>query len=605
MPAFAWVYLVAFGLAAGSTALMIPVARRLGFVAKPREDRWHRKPTALLGGIGIFVGFAAAVVPFIPPSRENLLVIGGAGAAFLFGLLDDIRETRPRTKLLFQLALATAAALLGLRLNFVANPWVAVPLTILWFTAIINAFNIIDNMDGLSSGVAFVSGLCILVYAFQHGLGGVAILAAAVSGACLGFLLFNFNPAKIFMGDCGSLCIGYILAAVTIMSTWRGAANLLFAIFMPVCFLAVPIFDTVLVSFQRRLHGRPISRGGRDHTSHRLVILGLSERKTVLFLMGISLSFGLSAAFFTRFGLLGTLSLFGMLAISMLIFGLFLSEVRIYGTAALSQRRGGIGAVLRFVRDHALVLLMDAVLLGIAYVLSYLLRFDGTVADFNLARMKESFAVVVLVKIAVFLLAGFYRHDWRRAGIRELFLLVRWNVVASLASVLAILALFRFEGYSRALFFVDFTLSLVLVGTARFSLWILREYFRHGVEPRSGDPVLIYGADDAGELLLRTLRLRGDLRMSAVGFLDPGPEREHALILGVPVLGSLDTLGHVAASTGARRVLVPERPDESEVLEELSRAAGPHGVSVQVVRLVLEPSTGGTPEEARADGSGT
>ena len=592
------VFLLALGVAVSATAIVIPLARRLGLVAKPRADRWHRQSTALMGGIGIFLAFAASCAVYAPFSRNVALVLGGAAAAFFFGLYDDLRETRPGFKLLFQILLATTVSALGLRIGFIANPFLATGLTVFWIVAIINAFNIIDNMDGLSSGIAAVSGICIFVYSVQLGNAEVSVLAAAVSAACLGFFIFNFNPAKIFMGDCGSLCIGFIMAAITIMSTWRSATNLLFSICTPVCFLAIPIFDTLLVSFQRRLHGRPISMGGRDHTSHRLVVLGLSERKTVLLLMVISLCCGLSGAFFDRFGPLGTIALFGALAVFMILFGLFLAEVRVYGTATLSMQKGLLGACLRFLHKHALTMAVDAILLAVAYIVSYLLRFEGVVTGSNLELMWSSLPVIVAVKMAVFLIAGLYRHDWKRAGLRAFSNQVKANVLASVAAIFAVLLLYRFQGFSRALFVVDFTMAMVLTTVARFYPRIFGEYIL-GRSDTSGAPTFIDGADDAGENLLRTLRARPDLAINVVGFLDDDPEQERAIILSVPVLGKWEDLPQLAEDTGAKRVLIPERPGSLENLAGKVRIAAGAGVTVEKVTLAIvrldEDVTSGEP----------
>ncbi len=592
------VFLLALGVAVSVTAIVIPLARRWGLVAKPRADRWHRKPTALMGGIGIFLAFAIACATYAPFSRNVLIVLGGAGAAFLFGLYDDLKETRPGFKLLFQVLLAATVSALGLRIGFISDPFVSTGLTVFWIVAIINAFNIIDNMDGLSSGIAAVSGICIFVYSVQLGNAEVSVLAAAISSACLGFFIFNFNPAKIFMGDCGSLCIGFVMAAITIMSTWRSATNLLFSICTPVCFLAIPIFDTLLVSFQRRLHGRPISMGGRDHTSHRLVVLGLSERKTVLLLMAISLSCGLSGAFFDRFGPLGTVALFGALAVFMILFGLFLAEVRVYGTATLSMRKGLLGASLRFLHKHALTMAVDAILLAVAYIVSYLLRFEGVVTGSNLELMWNSLPVIVAVKMAVFLLAGLYRHDWKRAGLRGFFSQVKGNVLASAAAIFAVLLLYRFQGFSRALFAVDFTVAMVLTTVARFYPRIFGEYIQ-GSSDAGGAPALIDGADDAGENLLRTLRTRPDLAINVVGFLDDDPEQGRAIVSSVPVLGQWEDLPRLAEDTGARRVLIPERPASPEDTDRKLRIAAEAGVTVEkvtlsIVRLGEDGPTGAT-----------
>jgi UDP-GlcNAc:undecaprenyl-phosphate GlcNAc-1-phosphate transferase len=287
-----------FGLALTLTPLVGTLARRAGVVARPRPDRWHQKPTALLGGVAIALAVGFSAWAFGIGRAAGAGVIAGAALLFAVGLVDDLRRLRPGYKLAAQLSAAGLAVCWGPRLHGTGWPAFDAALSVFWLVGITNALNLLDNMDGLAAGVAAIAAG---FFAAFYGLGGHASSAAlllALAGALLGFLVYNFQPASIFMGDCGALFFGFLLgsAGLGMVSTnpvqpeWALAAVSLLV-------LSVPIFDTTFVTLTRLWSGRPISQGGRDHTSHRLVVRGWSERAAVVILYGISLASGLLALY--------------------------------------------------------------------------------------------------------------------------------------------------------------------------------------------------------------------------------------------------------------------------------------------------------------------
>jgi UDP-GlcNAc:undecaprenyl-phosphate/decaprenyl-phosphate GlcNAc-1-phosphate transferase len=324
-----------FGLAALGAALLTPLvmqlAWRLGAVAQPRSDRWHQHPTALMGGIAIYLASAAAaglVLPIaLPAGREALspcLALGAAATLlFALGLIDDRRGLGPGAKLAGQAAAACLLILTGVHVPCVTSPWLAALLTILWVVGITNAINLLDNMDGVLAGVVAIAAL--VLAGLSGGSGAVTVVALALAGACCGFLVYNFHPARIFMGDCGSLYLGFSISALSLMAGMRIESCGLGALVGPGAVLAIPIFDTALVIITRRRDGRPVMQGGRDHTSHRLVALGISERGVALvfYAFGAALAgfalvavrlpspavAALGVAGIAIFGLLGTLLL--------------------------------------------------------------------------------------------------------------------------------------------------------------------------------------------------------------------------------------------------------------------------------------------------------
>ena len=289
----------AFALSFVLSLILVPVCRRLahqfGRVAHPREDRWNRRPVALLGGVGIAASLFITAGALGLAHQLPIIVICTACMA-LTGLVDDLVSIKPTTKLVIQISLASALLFFQYRLNWVNSITIDSVLTLLWIVGITNAFNLLDNMDGLCGGIAVIACLGLMVDGIQVAGGWtpeVAYLAALV-GAVGGFLVYNVHPASIFMGDTGSLLLGFSLGAV-VLSTGQptGKSNLVSAVAVPVLVLLIPILDTTLVTLSRWTSGRRASQGGRDHTSHRLVAVGLSEPRAVAMLWALS---GLAAA---------------------------------------------------------------------------------------------------------------------------------------------------------------------------------------------------------------------------------------------------------------------------------------------------------------------
>lgn len=278
------------------------LALKNNWIAHSTQDRWHKIPTALFGGVGFVSAWflSTSLFLFIEKSSIPLTFVWiGFGSLLMFftGLVDDILKLQPKLKL----ALQCIAASLCMPGKFVAQifPWepLNIALTLFWLVGLTNAANLLDNMDGLSSGVMMIisAGLALLFWRLMPSQSNSLTIVLIYTGACLGFLKFNFKPASIFMGDSGSLFLGYFLAAVAIPSSvnqdWILALQSLPHIlrwFIPIILFIVPITDTSFVSFYRKYNGRKISIGGKDHLSHRLVFLGLSERQAVMVLYSIS-----------------------------------------------------------------------------------------------------------------------------------------------------------------------------------------------------------------------------------------------------------------------------------------------------------------------------
>jgi len=313
------------------TPVVKKVTTRLGIVNMPKDTRWKHEPVALLGGIAIFVSFVLATLLIADPKKETFVILAGGGAMFVLGFLDDLRGTYPRIKFAFQIVVAFAVAYFGVVSRLTPYFWLDVSLTVLWIVGLSNAINLLDNMDGLSSGIVIIATSSIMVLSLLKGRTDVALMCLALAGACLGFLRYNFNPAKIFMGDCGSLFLGYMLATLSVLSFWQSDSPSASTFFSPILILGVSIFDTTLVTILRFIHRRMPWQGGKDHSSHRLVyIFGGNEKYAVLSLYGVGTVVGISGVTIMMLGPLATAIVTLIFFAGMIIFGIRLAKVECY-----------------------------------------------------------------------------------------------------------------------------------------------------------------------------------------------------------------------------------------------------------------------------------
>ncbi len=300
-------FILSIVVAVTLTPLVRGFAKRIGAVDKPEKRRVNTTVVPRLGGISILFGFLAPLVglmlytnrisdAFNSDQYRVLALFGGSIAISLLGAIDDVRNVRAIYKLLVQIVIATGAYLGGFQINLISLPFIgelhmgifALPVTVLWIVGIVNAVNLIDGLDGLAAGVAFF--VCIVN--FTIGLLSdsilVSVYATALGGALVGFLIFNFNPASIFMGDTGSMLIGYILATTSLLGSKGGTAV---ALLVPILSMGVPIFDTLLAIARRYIQRRPIFKADKGHLHHRLLEKGFTHKRTVFVIYGISLLF--------------------------------------------------------------------------------------------------------------------------------------------------------------------------------------------------------------------------------------------------------------------------------------------------------------------------
>ena len=307
-------FAVAVGVALILTPAVIFLANKTGAVDKPDARKVHTKPIPRIGGLGIYAAFMAAILVMIAitePEGEVLreiigLIVSGT-LMMLVGLIDDYKNLPAKVKLLGQIVAASVLVFgFNVRIDFVTDPfgdyiyleWIAIPATLFWLVGLTNTVNLIDGLDGLAAGISGIAAVTILMVALEHHFLLVAILTAALAGSTVGFLFYNTNPARIFMGDSGSLFLGFMLAGISVIGAVKSAATI--ALIVPILALGIPIFDTTCAIVRRYRGGQPIFKPDKGHLHHRLLNLGFTQRQAVFLMYVVSSMLGLSAIALTE-----------------------------------------------------------------------------------------------------------------------------------------------------------------------------------------------------------------------------------------------------------------------------------------------------------------
>ena len=325
-------FLVAFVVAAAVTPAAIKIAPKIGAMDIPKDERrMHKKPMPRFGGIAIYLGIMAALAVFALKDKGITSVMTGCTLIYMLGLIDDLKDLKPLVKLCGQIVCATVVYIMGVRIEFITNYFgpgnmafgdvACFIITVLWLIAITNAVNLIDGLDGLAAGIAAISALCIGYVAYIHGQYVPTLAMMAIAGAALGFLPYNFNPAKIFMGDSGSELLGFSIAAVSILGTVKSAT--IVVVIIPALVLGLPIFDTVMAIFRRLAKHQSIGTADKDHLHHRIMKAGFGQKRAVMILYCISGIMGIVAVLYSR-GL--TVEYLGLTAVAIMLIYVLLSD---------------------------------------------------------------------------------------------------------------------------------------------------------------------------------------------------------------------------------------------------------------------------------------
>ena len=600
------VAIVAFPVTAASLRLLLSsrVGRRL--VAVPTGERWHEQATPTFGGIGIYAGFFAGIalalaLDAVDWSGELAGILVGVTIVFLAGLVDDLRHLSPVAKLLAQITAAVVVIASGLNVEIVGNDVLAWGIGLLWLVGITNAFNLLDNMDGLAATLALVAcGYFAIDAATEHSNDTVLVLALSLGLACGGFLPFNLRPrrgAAVFMGDSGSQLIGFGLASLALAASWTVAGTTVATILLPLLVLAIPILDTTLVTVARLVEKRPVTQGGKDHSSHRLVYYGLSETKAVLLLAIVASAIGATALAYNVLDN-GRLTAVGVLFTFVLLvqFGSFLSDLQERSRRGVEGPEPSLWRALVFEPRRLVEVFVDFVLICGSFLVAYLLSVGGTGTDYERSVYLSALPILLASRYVFFVGLGVYRRVWRFATARDVLPILVGCVASSMAAFLILIALRPIGSFpATEIFVVDAILCTLLVGASRLALRLLPEARGRRLQRRR---VLVVGAGRAGRSLARELRETHEARV--VGFLDDNPRVRRRRILGISVLGSLDETDRAIASSHPEEILVtiPDAPPDR--LGAVVRASEAAGVACHMVRRSVEYSRPEPVEAAKA-----
>lgn len=546
-------------LALATTAAWIPFARARSVVAP--ADPWHAGTVPLSGGVPVALSLlpVLALVGVLYPAFRPLLV--GALAMGVLGFVDDIRPLSPQIRVFAEMIAGVLVALGGVRfslppefemLNFVV--------TALWFVALINSFNLIDNMDGMAPGIAAISSAFLSVIAFSNGNFPLALTAAAVAGACLGFLRFNFAPARVFLGDSGSMMLGFLLAGLAVLGTRNELRSVAYVFVVPTLLLAVPILNTSFVILSRALTGVPIFAGRADHINYRLLAHGFSGRRAVLAVYAIVVVSGLVAILAGSYGPtdLAPAVVAALFFVTLCYIGVFLFEGRVSGfAAAYGLVEKGQGNMSVRVVLLVLQVLGDLVLLSLSFVSALLLRGETR----SVAMYDPTFGwllpVLLLVRMPALFLSGSYGYLWMYVSLHEA---IRLAAAIIFGTVLAAVGVAVFGSLSIPISFwiLEALVALSITSGARILPRLLHDFFRstnapHGV---AREPVIVVGAGEAARLVLREFERNSSWKYEAIALLDDDRAKIGRRFRNVPVLGRTDQVGQFVRELGVKRVII-------------------------------------------------
>jgi UDP-GlcNAc:undecaprenyl-phosphate GlcNAc-1-phosphate transferase len=569
--------------------LRMPISKRL--IAVPSADRWHDRATPSIGGIGIFAGFslgfwAAAAAGGFHPSKELIGIYAAVALVFAAGLADDLFGLPPLAKLAAQGGAAAIVLATGTHVQLVSNQFVGDAIAVVWLIGLTNAFNLLDNMDGLAATLAAIAFFFFAVDAVSvHPDDASLAFALAGAFACFGFLPYNLRPggALVFMGDSGSQSLGFALAALGLVSSWRVAGTTVATLILPVLVLAVPILDTTLVTVARLLDGRPIHQGGRDHSSHRLVRFGISERGAVLLLALIALSIGGSSLAYNvldnyRYTVAGVVLTFVLLV----QFGSFLAD---------ADRRPQPGEPLGLSQAFAVhwrrlvEVIVDFFVITASFLAAFVLEFGwpGTVDQRFIAGL--TLPVLLAARYLTFIPFGLYRSVWRYAGMRDAVAVAAAVVVSEFVTVSFMVLTQDMRDFSRSFFVVDALICMVAIIGSRLAERTI-VIGRRAVGDRTARRTLIVGAGRTGRSLMRELRETAGERV--VGFLDDNPKLRRRSVHGVRVLGTTGEIERALSRSQPDIVLVTIPDAPREVLDTLVSGCAEAGVPCRFVRREID-----------------
>ena len=513
------------------TWAIIGFSRKRQLLDVPNDRSSHRIPKPRLGGVAIVTAFYATIAtlyilghdPF-PSNRIAIGFLAGGGILALMGIVDDLHHLGAWIKLALQVAVALSVILSGGILTELELPliglldlgWLAAPLTLLWIVAMINFYNFIDGLDGLAAGVGMIAALFLALIGVFSVSSPLALIYIALAGSCLGFLRYNFPPARIFMGDTGSTFIGYSFAVLAVIGTGTDVP-----IFVTLLLLGGVVGDAALTLFKRIISRERIFIPHRTHYYQRLTSVGFSHKQITLLEYLLTILLGVSALFIFR-GEKLFVTIFSGLCIVFFLWALM--KIR-------SLERGGV----LFPRWRiAAIALSDLIFIAASYLLSYYLRLNFQPREAEVSVMLLSLPIVLVIRSALFYHYGLYRGVWRYTTFDDVVRIVKAVSIGSLVMIVSFTLLFRFAAFPRSVFIIDWFILTVFIGGSRIATRWFHELPAH--EELSGRRVAIGAAGHAAEVILHRVKKAGGL--IPIGYLDDRAGMTGKIIHGIEVLGS-------------------------------------------------------------------
>jgi UDP-GlcNAc:undecaprenyl-phosphate GlcNAc-1-phosphate transferase len=613
-------YLIPLAMATLASLVFTPIVRhlaiRLGALDRPGERKVHIEPIPRLGGVALMLSLLITMTALqlfgvcnfsTLDLTTSLGILLGCLIVFVAGVWDDIQPLSAAMKFIFQASAALLAIELGVRIEQVSLlgsgtmelGFIAVPVTFLWIIGITNAFNLVDGLDGLAAGLASIAaGTCAVLFLLR-GDTQDAILLLILVGALAGFLRYNFNPAKIFLGDSGSLGVGFLLATSAIRGSQKGATAL--AVFVPLLIFGLPILDTGL-SMARRLLGalrvlQPYKASVKDHIlasrqmfepdqrhiHHRLIAVGLSHRNAVLAMYAIALGLSIMA-------LISVYSQFRNAAIIVIAVGIatFIG-IRKLGYEEIRFVKSG--TLLRWYEELAFNRLfflgfIDLILVSAAYWASFVLKYGVDSPPIIKEWHLNTFPLPMILQLLVFVAFGLYRGVWRAAGIGDVVRIVFAVTTAATLSYIVIELSLPPRGIF-SFFCIDLLLLVTLIVGTRSAYRILdyADQRRNAI----GSDTLIYGAGRGGQMVLRELLQNSKLGMRPIGFVDDSPQLQGRRLNQLPILGNLSQLERILRTSDVVSLIVSSSNINNAQLEKICHVCRKHGVIVLHGQLLFRP----------------
>lgn len=619
-------HLVAFFTAFAAVWFGTPWVRRLALrlqaVDQPEPRRMNEKPMPRLGGLGICAGtlLGPALAALVDPVTANLLVrawpawtalVGAALLVTAIGAVDDIRPVPAIVKLACQVVVGAIVVLAGYIVHDVGIPFIgtvplgylAVPFTLAWVIGVTNAINLVDGLDGLATGVALIASAALFASTAMLDRPDIALVCSALVGSTAAFLRFNFHPASIFLGDSGSLFLGFTLSVIAIAGGQKGSATV--ALMVPFLALGLPLMDTILAIVRRALRNLHVTRrsaeeagyeffwtgratlftADREHIHHKMLDYGLSHRSAVLILYSICAALGVlgfASLLLTRTPLVltvGSVALAAFIALRRLGY----PETRVLGRGLLLPLLDRSGN--RFL----LPVLADLGFVGLAYYAAHWLCADAGGWQTQRTLLLRTAPVALIVTPGVFSLGGMYRGDYRHPGMSDILRLIRAVTLATLAvwGGRWVFGLATRQDVPTAL--LNFYFLATLVVGARVSFRVLEDLYL--AEPAGRAPALIYGAGRAGSAAVREILGNAPLGLHPIGFVDDNPRLAGAYLDGLPVYGAASDLPRLIGDLGVGAVIIASNDIPAERIDAIRSLCAARSVQLSRFSMRVEGMT--------------